>query len=607
MSGSNRTREHMLRVVDGEQPRGSNPFVGDRDPFVALGNLPGTGVAFLDSHDALQQVTARDLSRNNLQRFFSAQPLWLVRTFPRPKKGQNSDEADSFAANLACDRILNACGHEGPWDPKQRLRGRGAWLGEDNDLILHCGDKLWVNGRMEAAGRRGERIYPKGPPLMRPHRDAQPAYGGPGEQLFGILDKWRWKQPELDQRLMLGWIGAALIGGALQWRPSVWVTGLRGSGKSMLVDMLVCSLFDNKRSLLFSTNTTPAGLWQMLAYDSIPIILDESEPDIDRRRLNALVEMMRISFGGGDVQRGSSEGTAHQYPVRSSFLFSSINVPDLKPQDRSRCAVLELQPLVPGEALMIAYSEMPALGRALLRRMVDHWARLPDVLEAFREELIKRGWDGRGADTFGTLLACANILLSDECYPEHDLEGECGAELEATLQLHRQEELPDHGHMINHLRGAFADPWRGGERRPLGELVRQAAGFPVTESGAQGELEVAEPAPRSEAQAQVIAERDSGCIDANRTLMAYGMKVMGETDRATGQWRRYVAVANQSSALNELLRGTHWAGQSGAAGMWRRILSRVPGAQASTAAVYFRDGNHRAVLVPLETFLGEES
>lgn len=607
-AGGDNARREMLRVVDGGSPSGKNPFVGAESPFIPLGNLPGTGVAFLDSHGALQLVIARDLSRNNLQRFCSAKPLWLVKTFPRPKKGQNSDEAESFAANLAADLFINACGHEGPWDPKRRLRGRGAWLGEDGDLILHCGDVLWIGGKVAKAGLRGDRIYPRGAPLMRPHKDPQPAYHGPGEKLLDIFNSWNWRQPELDQRLLLGWVGSAMIGGALETRPSVWMTGLRGSGKSTLVYTLICALFDQARSLIFSTNTTPAGCWQMLGYDSIPVVLDETEPSLDNRKLNALVEMMRHSYSGGDVQRGSSEGTAHQYPVRSSFMFSSVNVPDLKPQDRSRCAVLELMPLKAGDPLAFAWSEMPMLGRALMRRMVDHWDRLQTVLAAYKTALIKRGWDSRGADTFGTLLACASVLLEDDAYPDHLLEGEAGAELEATLQLHRQEELPDHSHMINHIRGSVADPYRAGERKPIGEVIRQAAGFGLIQLGAQQELGLlSEPKKRSEEDAQHFAERDDGALEAQRTLMGYGMKVVGETDPATMRLRRYVAVANQSASLNELLRGTHWAGQSGAAGMWRRVLSRAPGAVPTDNALYFRDGRHRAVLVPLEAFLGEEA
>ena len=150
MSGSNNrndpARARMLRAVTSE-PRRKNPFLDDDDggherpAFVPLGNLAASGVAFLDSHGAIQMWPARDLSRNNLARFFSARPRFLIDKFPRLKKGQNSG-ADSFAANLASDWVFNSCGFEGAYDPRRRLRGRGAWLGEDGDLVLHLGDRL---------------------------------------------------------------------------------------------------------------------------------------------------------------------------------------------------------------------------------------------------------------------------------------------------------------------------------------------------------------------------------------------------------------------------------------------------------------------------------
>src|SRR5262249_61767093 len=143
-----------------------------------------------------------------------------------------------------------------------------------------------------------------------------------------------------------------VIGGALDVRPGTWVTGNRGSGKTTLLDSCIGGLFGAGASMLQSTNTTAAGCWQMLGYDCVPVQLDEAEPSLDNRKLTQLIEMMRTSYSGGDVQRGSSEGVAHQYPVRSSFQFGSINVMPLRAQDRSRCAVIELQKLPKGAALL---------------------------------------------------------------------------------------------------------------------------------------------------------------------------------------------------------------------------------------------------------------
>src|SRR6185369_9712816 len=295
---------------------------------------------------------------------------------PRLKKGQNSG-ADSFAANLASDWVFNSCGFEGAYDPRRRLRGRGAWLGEDGDLVLHLGDRLWTRHGLLEPGLRGEKIYPQGPPLMRPA--SEPVDDSVGEAVLALLDKWQFKQPELAKRLLLGWCGSAMIAGALDVRPAVWVTGNRGTGKTTLLERCVCGLFGGGESILRSTNTTAAGCWQMLGYDCIPVQLDEAEPSLDNRKLTQLVEMMRTSYSGGDA-------------------------------------------LPKGQPLLLVYGALAPLGRRALRRMCDEWPRLrDDVLPRFRGHLIGLGWDGRGADTYGTLFACASVLMFDAADPEREL------------------------------------------------------------------------------------------------------------------------------------------------------------------------------------------
>lgn len=606
MSGSNPegARKRMLRAVTSE-PRRKNPFLDDDDgkrpAFVPLGNLPGSAVAFLDSHGAIQMWPARELSRNNLARFFSARPRYLIEKFPRLRKGQNSRDADSFAANLVADWMCNSCGFEGAYEPRRRLRGRGAWLGEDGDLVLHLGDKVWTRHGFVEPGLRGERIYPQGPALMRPASDTQD--DSVGEAVLAIMDKWRFKRSELSKRLLLGWSGAAMIAGALPVRPAVWLTGNRGTGKTTFMETCVCGLFDGGESILRSTNTTAAGVWQMLGYDCIPVQLDEAEPSLDNRKLQQLVEMMRTSYSGGDVQRGSAEGAAHQYPVRSSFMFGSINVMPLRAQDRSRCAVIEFDRLPKGQPLIFDAGEMPVLGRRMLRRMCDSWERYcEDVFPRFKGELIARGWDNRGADTYGTLFACASVLMFDQADPAYELDT-VAADLEAMLEIQRYEEMPDYLHIVNHIRGWQTD-WRQGERRPLGELIRQAAGYSIRLEQPQGELA---PPTRSEEDAEHFARSNEDALEAQRVLMGYGLKIMTLPSEDEGLSQRYVSVANMSASLGAIFVGTHWAGVSGASGVWRSQLMRAPGARQSEGTIYYRDGNHRSVLVPLALFLDLEA
>jgi ABC-type multidrug transport system fused ATPase/permease subunit len=56
--------------------------------------------------------------------------------------------------------------------------------------------------------------------------------------LLQALQSWNWDRGELDARLALGWLMTALVGGALEQRPVVYVVGTEGAGKSTLQKLL---------------------------------------------------------------------------------------------------------------------------------------------------------------------------------------------------------------------------------------------------------------------------------------------------------------------------------------------------------------------------------
>jgi hypothetical protein len=379
---------------------------------------------------------------------------------------------------------------------------------------------------------------------------------------------------------------------------------MKNSGKSLLQSVLF-ALFGNGAGLIQSSNTTAAGVWQTLGYDALPVALDEVEATVDNRHVEQLVTMMRESYTGGDVQRGSSEGVAHQYPVRSAFLFSSINVIPLRAQDRSRCVILDLDPLDPTHRFAVPFSELPAIGRALLRRMADNFERLQaDVLPAYRDALISHGWDGRGADTVGTLLACASVLREDRHALEADMEL-IGTDLMSVLEQQRHEEAPDWQMVIYHLCDSLIDPWRGGERRPIGELLRVAAGYGAPPIAAPPSLSIGRPDLRTDGEAASFASTDEAAREAAKALAAFGVRLLTlqGANGLYGEVRSVVAVANVSQTLNEIFRDTHWRGGSGTLGGWRQALARAPGAISSTGTIRFRGSAVRATLVPTELFL----
>jgi hypothetical protein len=193
--------------------------------------------------------------------------------------------------------------------------------------------------------------------------------------------------------------------------------------------------------------------------------------------------------------------------------------------------------------------------------MVDGWSRYGAALESYRLVLATKGHNGRSADQFGTLLACADILLYD-----HDPSGDDLEQWAQRLKLERPagdstpDEESDHEQCLSHLLTSITDQFRGGKKEPLGMWFEQAAGL-VT--GDQQE--------------------------ARDVLATYGLRLVSQDD---AEW---LAVAISHQGLAGLFAHTHWAARSGASGVWSQSLRRVPGARNSAHSIRFHGWQGRAV------------
>ena len=102
-----------------------------RCPVVPLGML-GMLRHYLD--DACQLVTldARDHTRNNLVALFGAQQefVYFQRRWLRIK---DDGSISGIRPERIADDLMQAAARAGIWDPAERVRGRGAWRGPNDE------------------------------------------------------------------------------------------------------------------------------------------------------------------------------------------------------------------------------------------------------------------------------------------------------------------------------------------------------------------------------------------------------------------------------------------------------------------------------------------
>lgn len=563
-------------------------------PVKALGvGTDGQSCWYLNVLGQLVLLQPRDHGKNNLNVLFAPRAHLLSKYWPRYSEEKRdragnvtkASEIVGFKQDDASEALINACGVAGIFDAQGRVRGRGAHKGKNGALIVHYGDKVMVARRGVTGqskppewydtGLHDRYVYPAASPTPRPAPNDDGAIGtGAVEQLLGLISTWNWRRGTLDAMLALGWIAQTAISGALTWRSHLFVTGGRGTGKSSFngKDGLCDRLLED--GALRTGSATEAAVRQLLRAQTIPVIFDEFEPNaFNAHKLAAVLELARVASSGGDVHKGSSDHKAAEFVLNSAFQFSAILTPHMEPQDRSRFAVLELEPLPAGAAkLDLENAGLPAIGAVLARRMIDGWARWPATFVAYHDALTARGHNSRSADTFGTLLAAADLALYDHLDVEvlDDWALAC-----APARLAEVTDAPeDHASCLNHLTTSTLQARGGDLRETIGTWIARAVGLQVDQQ--QG---------------------------AREKLGEIGLKVVNARQTATGGWGAvdhlagapcYLAVAQTHRALAELWGATKWQ-----AGGWSQTLARAPAAMRGVKAKFARQ-SLTAVLVPIE-------
>jgi hypothetical protein len=158
-----------------------------------------------------------------------------------------------------------------------------------------------------------------------------------------------------------------------------------------------------------------------MGHDSRAVALDEMEPGLDERKASNIADLMRTSASGAIGRRGSAGGTASEFQMRSAFLFSAINNPLHTAADLSRVAVLRMLPFdkdsEKGEPIN-AETTGPMILAQMMRAWGDGGHGFKMQYDRFAAALAEGGHEKRGQDTYGTLLACAAMLLGDELAAE---------------------------------------------------------------------------------------------------------------------------------------------------------------------------------------------
>lgn len=599
----------LLAADDAPERDGHPPLLPQPCPVTPLGVL-GSQLVFLDRLNQVQQAPA-DCRKGDMVLWFGAG--YLEGHFINDGRGQ--DRWDQRKAQIA---LIEDCFRKGIFNPAGKVLGRGAHRpeAEEETLVLHIGREVIIlrpgkkierhrPGMIELGGR--ELFFPAADSLPRPA--AKPAERAEGEALLATILRWNWADPNVAV-LLLGWIGQAFICGAPAWRTHIWLQGDTASGKSSLQRVVRAAIAQT--GCISTADASEAAIRQKLNNDTLPVSIDEAEKHDNPERLQGLLNLMKKSSSGDKVLRGAADHQAKEFEARSCFLLSSVLRATLRGEDANRIIVGELLKLPENAPNMDVDMEAARWREAsprLQRRMIEQWARFDSTLATYRRIIGQMGYAGRWQDTYGTLLACADLLLFD--YGPNDVNlSDPGPErvhdaVRGVLPLlvkGKMEGRTDTERAIAHLMSKSLPGSHGASAEAVGVWLARAMDPVAGEFPTDAETVNDKARERLKSYGlrvvQIVMKPDPKVVGGMRESL---------TDAGVGEhgWRTgYLALAYQShAALQELWRGTEWSGDGYLQSL--RKSGTIERPVISGRKIRFNPiAPDNALLVPLECFQG---
>jgi putative DNA primase/helicase len=546
--------------IEFEEPPQKSP---SEPPFKCLGF--DDGYYYFLPHKTLQVFPISAGSMTSSAQLLTLSPLeWWEHAFPS-KTG-----VEWLSAANACIRWSE---NVGTFD-SGAIRGRGAWF-DDGRSVLHLGNQLLVdNVPVRLHDLDTKFIYEK-KPALEALKLGEPLKSDEALGLYTVTNSMNWQKP-INAVLLAGWCVIAPICGAVPWRPHIWVTGQKGTGKSWVIENIIAPAIGGS-ALVVQGNSTEAGIRQKLRQDARPVMFDEAEGESrnSRSRMQHVLELARQASSDSlaEIAKGTAGGKALTYRVRSAFMLGSINVGLSHASDKSRFTVLSLTKGQHGEAGRKQFEELQELVNNTLTK---EWcaslrARTYSLIPVIRENaavLAKAAAEHignqRAGDQLGALLAGCYSLKSEELITL-DSAKEWVKSQDWGLEQDEKADSDEHQLLSEILHSLLRVDTHGGiKTRSISELVSVSVGD----------------------------YDDEECTkrDADQTMARHGLRVIEKS----------LVVSESHPEIRKMLDDSPWSGG------WARILERITGAQ-KIKACRFSGVTHRAVSIPVDEIGGEAS
>ena len=315
--------------------------------------------------------------------------------------------------------------------------GRGAVKLPDGKIGYHLGDRLLIDGAECDLDDENSLVW-----LAEPRIElAAECSARQAQAIARAVMSYRWETEDAGRRF-LGWIVAAILGGALEWRPHLLMTAPSTQGKTWILKEVLEKIMG---PLLTSiSDATPAAISKLTAHASLPIAIDEAEPS--EEWVLELLKTLRAASSdfGSRIRVAPGNNGVNFQQARFCALLAGTVAPALGRADDTRLTPVGFGPPVDDWrkvrlAIQTALQHAPGVRTRIIRRAA------PVVAEANRlaNEMQDLGMDSREALASAAFTAGWRFWGVDEkevhSQPEPSTETDADSALLAILAIRHRD------------------------------------------------------------------------------------------------------------------------------------------------------------------------
>ena len=218
-----------------------------------------------------------------------------------------------------------------------------------------------------------------------------------------------WQFESVDMQLYLtAFIMLAPFHTLMKWRPYIWITGKRGTGKTNIFKLFLEGMY--KGLAKSHDNPTDYSIIQDLNNTGIIPLLDNFEPS---QKTQQLLKNFEIAGRGGTYTRGTTGTKPRFFKLNHMLWFNSVLVIPERAATDSRIVEFRLK----APPIRIEHLPETVSASKIVAGIINIWDDIEDMRNLYVQGMQKK-YDGRMAENIGYAHALLQIL--DEFEKDED-------------------------------------------------------------------------------------------------------------------------------------------------------------------------------------------